>query len=56
MLKNKKDFERETSKYKMIKDRDLEHVFSKLKYIDEVNYQIIMEAGNCDLSNFCQLR
>jgi hypothetical protein len=32
MLKNKKDFERETTKYKMIQDRGLDHIFSKLKY------------------------
>ena len=32
LKKNKKDFERETSKYKMIKDRGLDHVFCKLKY------------------------
>ncbi len=56
MLKNKNDYNREISKYKLIKERGLEHVFTYLKYQDEENFLIVMEAGSCDLSEFCQLR
>jgi hypothetical protein len=40
----------------MIKERGLENVFTKLYYKDDVNFLIVMEAGDCDLSKFCQLR
>ncbi len=40
----------------MIQDQGLVHIFSKLKYQDDANYTIIMEAGNCDLRKFCELR
>jgi hypothetical protein len=53
---NKKSYRKEKANYLMIKERGLEHIFTKMKYHDDENCLIIMKAGNCDLNKFCKLR
>ncbi len=55
MLK-KNSYKIEKEKYQMIMERGLDHVFTKVQHFDDENYIIVMEAGNCDLRKFCEIR
>ncbi len=46
---NKRKFKKETKGYELIKEKGLEDCFTKIKFIDEQNCLVIMEAGSCDL-------
>ena len=53
---NKESYRKEKENYLMIKERGLDHIFTKMLHCDDEKCFIIMEAGNCDLNKFCKLR